>query len=375
MKKILLSGIIVGIFLISIVTYGIASAQENNIPFWIKYTAGWWAEEKISDQYFVQGIQWLIQSDLIVITPVENDVKESEQQIPSWVKVVAGFWAENKISDNEFLGGIQFLMKIGVIKISSDKSTLVEKAFMEHEYSGYSPLFRKFAYEKDFVWSEDERLPRILQFELKPELSDTYQEIGILNEKQSVVVVIPIFTLSAYGEPGFYTYYRGECNTSCLTTQIEYTKPLGYTASDIAVKVLKLLGYPTITDIDIDKDPNILKNYEKLIILHSEYVTKKEFDAIANHPKVVYLYPNALFAEISVNYDDDTITLIRGHGYPEKNINNGFDWEFENTRPYEFDDKCENWQFYEIKNGIMLNCYPENVIYKDKEMLKAIKDY
>ena len=151
MKKILLSGIIVGIFLISIVTYGIASAQENNIPFWIKYTAGWWAEEKISDQYFVQGIQWLIQSDLIVITPVENDVKESEQQIPSWVKVVAGFWAENKISDNEFLGGIQFLMKIGVIKISSDKSTLVEKAFMEHEYSGYSPLFRKFAYEKDYA--------------------------------------------------------------------------------------------------------------------------------------------------------------------------------------------------------------------------------
>ncbi|MCH8916373.1 MAG: hypothetical protein IIA82_11135 [Thaumarchaeota archaeon] len=331
MKKVLLSGMIVGVFLISIVTYGIASAQENNIPVWIKNNAGWWAEEKISDQDFVQGIQWLIQSDLIVITPIENDVKESEQQIPSWIKVVAGFWAENKISDNEFLGGIQFLMKIGVIKISSDKSILDERSFREHEYSGYSPLFRTFAYEKDFVWLEDERVPSELQFEFKPELSDTYQEISILDEKQTVVVVIPIFTSSAYWEPAFYTYYRGECDISCLTTQIEYTKSLGYSASTNAVNVLKLLGYPTITDIDIDKDPNILKNYEKLILLHSEYVTKKEFDAITNHPKVVYLYPNALFAEISANYDDDTITLIRGHGYPEENIDNGFDWEFENT--------------------------------------------
>jgi len=262
-----------------------------------------------------------------------------------------------------------------VFKISSDKSTLDEKAFREHEYLGYSPLFRTFSYEKDFELIEDETLTKILQFEFKPELSDIYQEIGILNEKQSVVVVIPIFTLSAYWEPAFYTYYRGECDTSCLTTQIEYTKSLGYSDSDIAVKVLKLLGYPTISDIDIDRDPNILKNYEKLILLHSEYVTKKEFDAITNHPKVVYLYPNALFAEISVNYDDNTITLIRGHGYPEENISNGFDWEFDNTRPYEFDNKCENWQFYEIKNGIMLNCYPENVIYEDKEMLKTIKDY
>lgn len=375
MKKALPSGMIVGVFLVSIVTYGTASAQENNIPAWIKNNAGWWAEEKISDQDFVQGIQWLIQSDFIVITPIENNLRESEQQIPSWIKVVAGFWAENKISDNEFLGGIQFLIKIGVIKISSDNSTLVEKPFREHEYTGYSPLFRTFAYEKDFELIEDETLTKILQFEFKPELSDTYHEIGILNEKQSVVVVIPIFTSSAYWEPGFYTYYRGECDTSCLTTQIEYTKSLGYSASAISVKLLKLLGYPTISDIDIDKDPNILKNYEKLILLHSEYVTKKEFVAITNHPKVVYLYPNALFAEISVNYDDDTITLIRGHGYPEENINNGLDWEFENTHPYEFDDKCENWQFYEIRNGVMLNCYPENMIFTDKELLKTIKDY
>ena len=45
----------------------------------------------------------------------------------------------------------------GVFKISSDKSTLVEEAFREHEYTGYSPLFRTFAYEKDFELIENEQ--------------------------------------------------------------------------------------------------------------------------------------------------------------------------------------------------------------------------
>ncbi|MGI0021382.1 MAG: hypothetical protein ACRD9Q_00845, partial [Nitrososphaeraceae archaeon] len=59
-------------------------------------------------------------------------------------------------------------------------------------------------------------------------------------------------------------------------------------------------------------------------------------------------------------------------GYPEAEINNGFDWEFENSHPYEFDKLCEHWELYEIKNGKMLNCYPEFILYKDIALLKAI---
>jgi len=137
------------------------------------------------------------------------------------------------------------------------------------------------------------------------------------------------------------------------------------------------LGYPTITDADIDRNPSILQQFDKVIMLHNEYVTRTMFDAITNHPNVIYLYPNALYAEIEVNYIDETITLIRGHNYPEPEITNGFDWEFDNTHPFEYDTECADMKMYQIKNGWMTNCYPENVFLKNSHpmvLLKAIKD-
>ena len=110
----------------------------------------------------------------------------------------------------------------------------------------------------------------------------------------------------------------------------------------------------------------------------NEYVTRTMFDAITNHPNVIYLYPNALYAEIEVNYIDETITLIRGHNYPEPEITNGFDWEFDNTHPYEYDSECKIIEIYKIKNGWMTTCYPENIFLKNSQqlfdLLKTIKD-
>ena len=151
-----------------------------------------------------------------------------------------------------------------------------------------------------------------------------------------------------------------------------------YTSSGIGHQALTLLGYISLTDVDIDKNPNILQQFDKVIMLHNEYVTRTMFNAITNHPNVIYLYPNALYAEIEVDYIDETITLIRGHNYPESSITNGFDWEFDNTHPYEFDSECANMEIYQIKNGWMTNCYPENVFLSNTQtlfnLLKTIKD-
>ena len=142
----------------------------------------------------------------------------------------------------------------------------------------------------------------------------------------------------------------------------------------MGARVLETLGYKTITDIDLDKNPNILKEFDTVILLHNEYVTQSMFNAIINHPHVIYLYPNALYAEIEVDYKNNEITLIRGHGYPESTIGNGFDWEYENTHPYEYDENCFDWEFYRIPNGEMLNCYPEKVLISNIELLKEIKN-
>jgi len=210
-------------------------------------------------------------------------------------------------------------------------------------------------------------------FSLNPEISSLYEKIGVLQEEQNAAFIYPLLTSAAYEEPGFYNYYLNECNIECLTVELKNQYALKRTSSGNAVQILALLGYDLISDLDIDKDPKILLNYEKIIVLHNEYVTQNEFDAITNHPKVIYLYPNALYAKVIVDYTNNTSTLIRGHGYPESSISNGFDWELDNSK-FEYDN-CAQALFEEVPNGIMLNCYPEDIIDKSPELLRLIKEY
>ncbi len=234
-------------------------------------------------------------------------------------------------------------------------------------------LFNILVDPKDIAVIDGKQIPMKATFQLKPDLADVYSEIGVYDKKNKPLLIIPVYTASAYSKNGFYDFYNGNCDT-CLTTKIVSIDELAEQSSANAVKVLELLGYDSITDIELDKNPSILSKYDKIIVLHNEYVTKNMFNAITSHPNVIYLYPNALYAEISTNFVDNTISLIRGHGYPNENITNGFDWEFDNTRPYEFDKKCDNWEFYDIPNGKMLNCYPEQKIWKDEKFLKTLKE-
>jgi len=187
------------------------------------------------------------------------------------------------------------------------------------------------------------------------------------------VVVSPSFTALAYSKGGFYDYFRGECDQSCLTLKFPDEITPGYTSSAKGFEILtERIGFPFINDMDLEVNPDILSKYDKVILLHNEYVTAGEFQAITNHPNVIYLYPNALYAEISVDHEQRTMTLVRGHGYPTLEISNGFDWEFDNTHPYEYDKACEDWKFEEIDNGKMLNCYPDLIIADNLNLVKAI---
>jgi len=198
--------------------------------------------------------------------------------------------------------------------------------------------------------------------------------IDILKPDDNHVVIYPIFTSRAYDEPGFYTYFRGDCDEVCITDlNFNYTG-FTYHSSGHTAQTLHAVGYNIITDIDVDKNPEILKNYDKIILLHNEYVTKKMFDAVVAHPNVVFLFPNALYAEIDVNYDTNTMSLIRGHDYPP-GIQNGFNYEIEERfHEYEYDNKCLEWEFMKIKNGYHLNCYPDSVIVENFDILLKLKE-
>ena len=260
----------------------------------------------------------------------------------------------------------------------SNTSKTVENSEQEQkeiiDISTQQHLFKVLVNKDDLVQSGKNVFPTTAKLELKSEFGDIYENIKHTNDDQKTIVIIPIFTASAYGDQGFYFYYHGECDSKCLTTKILDETLLGYTSNAFSIQALRLLGYDFITDIDIDKNPTILQNYDKIILLHNEYVTRAEFDAITYHKKVIYLFPNALYAEIKVDYDNNLIILVRGHNYPEQQIRNGFDWEFDNSE-FEYDTSCENWKFNQIDNGIILNCYPENRLMWDTELLKFIKDF
>ena len=242
-------------------------------------------------------------------------------------------------------------------------------------------LFKVMAYENDFEIIDGEKIWRDVFYEIDPSNMMIYDELK--NDKKSAVV-FPIFTAAAYSEPGFYTFYRGDCDQEfhgvlfrdddCLTVKLEEEYSPLFTSSANGLQVLNLLDYEIITDITIHQNPEILSQYEKIILLHNEYVTSEEFDAITSHPNVIYLYPNALYAEIDFDENLWEISLIRGHNYPDPLIRNGFDWKFDNSLE-EYDVTCNNMKFSKIDNGWMLNCYPENILHKSKELLKQIRDF
>ena len=242
-------------------------------------------------------------------------------------------------------------------------------------------LFKTFSYENDFEMIDGTKIWRNSFYELDKNNLTIYDDL--MNNKKSAVI-LPLFTAAAYSEPGFYTYYRGECDQEfhgilfrdddCLTIQLKDEYSAGFTGSGAGTQILNLLGYELITDIQVHQNPTLLLQYEKIILLHNEYVTSVEFDAIISHPNVIYLYPNALYAEIDFDEELWQISLVRGHNYPEITIRNGFDWKFDNSLE-EYDVTCENMKFTKIDNGWMLNCYPENILHKSKELLKQINDF
>ena len=279
------------------------------------------------------------------------------------------------------IGAFSFISSDENLEISEDVEIVQYEEPGKLIQTNVPSLFKVMAYENDFEIINGEKIWRDVYYELDESNMMIYDDLK--NNKKSAVV-FPIFTAAAYSEPGFYTFYRGECDQEfhgvlfrdddCLTVKLEEEYSPLFTSSANGVQVLNLLDYEIITDITIHQNPEILLQYEKIILLHNEYVTSTQFDAIVSHPNVIYLYPNALYAEIDFDEDLWEISLVRGHNYPDPLIRNGFDWKFDNSLE-EYDVTCEDMKFSKIDNGWMLNCYPENILHKSKELLKQIREF
>jgi len=117
------------IFLVSLVfSIGLIPAfsdEENlQLPDWIRDNAWQWSENRIGDHNFIQAIQGLIHYDIIKNTETPQYVENtSTKDIPSWIKNNARWWNQGLISDNDFLQGIQFLISDEIIIVDMENVT------------------------------------------------------------------------------------------------------------------------------------------------------------------------------------------------------------------------------------------------------------
>jgi hypothetical protein len=76
MKPIVIIAIVVVVFSISL-----SDTYAEEIPPWIKNTAGWWADDILSDAEFMQGIQFILEEEIIQLSPlVISELKEENKK-------------------------------------------------------------------------------------------------------------------------------------------------------------------------------------------------------------------------------------------------------------------------------------------------------
>ena len=90
--------ILLFIVIISFVSIGLfPNIYGDEVPDWVKNTAGWWAADTISEIEFVNAIEFLVNEGIINVSGSSDS--KSNEGVPDWVKNTAGWWATDTISE------------------------------------------------------------------------------------------------------------------------------------------------------------------------------------------------------------------------------------------------------------------------------------
>lgn len=86
------------------------------VPQWVKTNADWWSTGQISDSEFLEGIDFLLEKQIIVLERREA-ADPGEWKIPPWIKTLSGWWHEDKVSDEDFVRAMTFLIDRQIIRV------------------------------------------------------------------------------------------------------------------------------------------------------------------------------------------------------------------------------------------------------------------
>ena len=99
-------------------TTGEERSSSNIIPLQFKNHAALWTEEQIDNESFIQSIESLIKEEIISVSSAHT-IPDSEdiitREIPQWVKNNVDWWLQGLISDDVFLQGIEYMIENEII--------------------------------------------------------------------------------------------------------------------------------------------------------------------------------------------------------------------------------------------------------------------
>ncbi len=113
---------------------------SEEIPDWVKHTAQWWADRKISQSDFTNALESLIKDGVINIPPTELAPPGPDKIIPDWVRNTAGWWADDYIPDSDFINAIQYLVSIGLIEVKVATPEPIVEEIVEPKVINEKPI-------------------------------------------------------------------------------------------------------------------------------------------------------------------------------------------------------------------------------------------
>ena len=167
---------------------------------------------------------------------------------------------------------------------------------------------------------------------------------------KKIGLVEPTFTYAAYRTGSFYDFYKKYSfkdawyANKTITTDLNLLKnrpiphgPFPYYGHPqrLDIPYIGLLKFSrdhlqqvdpfvtNITDVDVHEGKIFHSDgrnaYDVLILFHNEYVTASEFNNfrqfVTNGGTLVVMEGNRLYAEVSYNKTNDSITLVKGHNW------------------------------------------------------------
>ena len=198
-------------------------AEQETFPPWLKTTAVWWGEEKISNNDFVFALQYLVDEKILVIPEIESlepkcgpglvldentddcvipDESESEgifvesidsqkNIVVSWIKLTTLWWGQDKISDEDFINALQYLVENNVLILESEapRAPLIEKKPLPEDII----IWPKISQIEDFQIQGHQNVDsyqfqfKLVDEDLRPVSADGTVSLAILDDRNRIL--------------------------------------------------------------------------------------------------------------------------------------------------------------------------------------------